>query len=383
MGREKGTGTIVPTKTPKGADRWRIAVTMADGRRVWRTARTPREAERIRRQLVEARELDLDPTRQTLAAYLRSWIAGLRDARNQRVRPRTLDHYELIVEHHIIPALGSYKLAAITLRRVQAWLDADPAAPRTVLHHHAVLRRALNVAVRQRLLPYNPTKGVELPDEPDPCARPLSIEEVRLLLTATRGDRLRALWRLAIVTGLRQGELLGLGWDNIDGATITVSMQLQRLIGEAEREAARRDGRKPVGRWAYTPPKAARALKRVAIDPDTAAILVEHERRMKAERTPEWEFFGLVFLTPQGQPFHSADVERQFHAACDKAGIPRRRFHDMRHSSAHLLSDLGVTMEARKARLGHTTDRMAAMYSGASEAQDRIAVDRLGEAIGG
>lgn len=66
MGREKGQGTVVQTKTPKGADRWRVAVTMPDGRRVWRTAKTPREAERIRRALVEARELDLDPSRQTI-----------------------------------------------------------------------------------------------------------------------------------------------------------------------------------------------------------------------------------------------------------------------------------------------------------------------------
>jgi integrase len=383
MAREKGQGSVVPTKTPKGADRWRIAVTMADGRRVWRTARTPREAERIRRQLVEARELDLDPTRQTLGAWLRSWIAGLRDARNQRVRPRTLDHYELIVERHIIPALGSLKLAAVTGRRVQAWLDADPAAPRTVLHHHAVLRRALNVAVRQRLLPYNPASAVELPRARVSVAAPLTLPEVRALLAATRGDRLHALWRLAIVTGLRQGELLGLAWDDVDGATITVSAQLQRIVEHAEREAAAREGRKPVGTWLRTPPKAARKLLSIAIDPETAAVLDEHRLLMAAERTPEWTHFGHVFVDQRGRPFHSAAVEHQFHAACDAAGIPRRRFHDMRHSSAHLLSDLGVTMEARKARLGHTTDRMAAMYSGASEAQDRIAVDRLGEAIGG
>jgi hypothetical protein len=115
--REKGTGTIVPTKTPAGADRYRIAVTMADGRRVWRTARTPKEAERIRKALVEARELDLDPTRQTLADYLRSWIAGLRDARNARVRPRTIENYAMIVERHIIPTTrrtGSFALRTRT-----------------------------------------------------------------------------------------------------------------------------------------------------------------------------------------------------------------------------------------------------------------------------
>ena len=119
MGRPKGQGTIVPIPpSPGGTKRWRVAVTMPDGRRVWRTAHSPREAERIRAQLVEARELGLDPTRQTLAAYLRGWIDAM--ALHGRVRPRTLDHYRLIVETHIVPALGSLKLSAVTGRRVQA-----------------------------------------------------------------------------------------------------------------------------------------------------------------------------------------------------------------------------------------------------------------------
>ena len=365
MGREKGTGTIVATKTPAGADRWRIAVTMADGRRVWRTARTPKEAERIRAQLVEARELDLDPTRQTLAAYLRSWIASLRDARHQRVRPRTLESYVNVVEHHIIPALGGYKLVAVTPRRIQAWIDADPAAPAGVRLHHAVLRRALNVAARQRLLPYNPASFVELPATRSEVARPLTLDEVRALLAATRGDRLHALWRLAIVTGLRQGELLGLGWDDLDGATLTVNAQLQRLDR----------------RWVRTPPKASRTLTRVALDPGTVAVLEEHRRRMAGERTPLWRYHGLVFVTPAGEPFHNSFIRRIFGEACDAAGIPRRRFHDLRHAAAHLMADVGVSQEARKLRLGHTTDAMASHYSGASEAQDRLTAELLGSLL--
>ena len=364
MGREKGQGTIVRTKTPAGADRWRIAVTMADGRRVWRTARTPREAERIRRQLVEARELDLDPTRQTLADYLRGWMASLRSS--QRVAPRTLETYGLAVERHIIPALGGHKLAAVTPRRIQAWVDASALAPKTVTLHHGVLHRALGIAVRQRLLPYNPASAVELPRPTRDVARPLTLDEARRLLLATSGDRLHALWRLALVTGLREGELLGLAWDDVDGATITVGHQLQRLDRQ----------------WRRTAPKSARTLVRVALDRATAVALDAHRVRMAQERTPAWEFFGLVFVTERGRPFHRPTILREFHVACDKAGIPRRRVHDLRHTTAHILADLGVTMETRKARLGHTTDAMAAHYAGASEAQDQLAVRRLGKALG-
>ncbi len=368
VARAKGQGTIVPIgASPGGRKRWRVAVTMPDGSRVWRTAHSLREAERIRAQLVEAREQELDPTRQTLADYLRSWIAGLRNARTARVRPTTLDHYALIVERHIIPALGTVKLSALPASRIQAWLDADPASPRTIHHHHAVLRRALNVAVRQRVLAWNPATAVELPDVDDDKADPLTLEEARALLAATREDRLGPLWRLALVTGLRQGELLGLAWDDVAPDAVTVRAQLQR------REGA----------WSLTAPKAARKVQRIAIDPDTAAMLDAHRIRMAAERTASWQYHGLVFPTPDGQPYQRRQILREWHAACDRAGIRQRRFHDVRHTSAHLLLDEGVTEDVRMARLGHSTTKMARKYSGASETQDRAAAVGLGRALGG
>jgi integrase len=326
MRRPMGQGTIVPwMPTPTGQKRWRIAVTMADGKRVWRVARSPREAERIRRQLVDARELDLDPSRQTVAGFLRSWIAGLREARNQRIRPRTIEHYEGIVENHLVPALGDLRLSALTPGRVQAFLDADGAAPRTVHHHRAVLRRALNVAVRQRLLPYNPAALVEPPRVEREKADPLTADEARRLLEATAGDWLHALWRLALVTGLRQGELLGLAWDDVEADAIVVKAQLQRLSPEMGGD---------VNGWARTSTKAARTVDRVAIDAGTAEVLAEHRKRQATARTPAWRYFGLVFVTERGDPYHPSTIRKRFGEACDAAGIRRRRFHDLRGSTA-------------------------------------------------
>jgi integrase len=379
MGRPKGQGTIVPIS----GKRFRVAVTMADGRRVWRTAHSPREAERIRLALVEARELDLDPTRQTLADYLRSWIAGLRDAKVQRVRPRTLDHYAMIVEKHIIPKLGKVKLSAVTGRRIQAWIDADPAAPRTIRHHHAVLRRALNIAVRQHLLPWNPAAAVELPSVTGDHAQPLTIAEARALLEATKADWLGPLWRLALVTGMRSGELLGLSWDDLGPDSIEVRGQLLRRIDDAERAAALAEDRKPRGAWSLTAPKAARRVQRIALDPATIAVMEAHRRKMAEKRTASWRFHGLVFVTPEGEPYHATDVLKAFHAACAAAKIPERRFHDLRGTSATLLRADGVAEDTRMARLGHSTTTMARHYAQASEDQDRAAADGLGKALGG
>jgi integrase len=164
-----GDGTI----TKRSDGRLQVTVNVAGKRRFAmvpaRLVRTDpkaarRKAEELRRELVDKREAGIEPSSQTLAVFLRSWIDGLRDARRQRVRPRTLDHYALIVERHIIPALGKYRLDRLSERHVQAWLDGDAGSPRTVHHHRAVLRRALNVAVRHRLVERNVAVAVELPE---------------------------------------------------------------------------------------------------------------------------------------------------------------------------------------------------------------------------
>lgn len=375
MGRPKGQGTIVPSApTPTGQKRWRVAVTMPDGRRVWRTARSPREAERIRAALVEARELDLDPTRQTAAGYLRSWVASLREARHRRIRPRTLDHYEMIVERHIIPALGNLRLSQLTVPRVQAWIDADPASARSVHHHRAVLRRALNVAVRQRLLSYNPAALVEVPAVDADRSDPLTPDEVHALLEATEDDRLGPLWRLALATGLRLGELMGLAWDDLDldAGTITVSAQLQRLSADRGGDA---------NGWARTPTKAARTLPRVAITGRTLEVMAAHRTRMAAERTPDWRYFGLVFVNPKGDPYHPSTILLAFRKACAAAGIRQRRVHDLRHTANRLLKDAGVSEDERMARLGHSTAAMSRRYGGPSEDRDRMAAAALERAI--
>lgn len=359
-----GAGSITKRKT---GPPFQVSVTMTGGRRVYRYADDLRSAERIRRELVAQREADVDPTRQTVADFLRSWISGLRDAKRQRVRPRTLEHYALIVERHIIPSLGRYTLPALREVHVQRWLDAESSSPRTIHHHRAVLRRALNVALRQRLITGNPAVGVELPDATYRGARPLTLAEAQAVIGATVDDRLHALWRLALDTGLRQSELLGLGWDDVDldKGTVTVRSQLQRIAGA----------------WVRTTTKANRDLENISITPDTVAALREHQRRMAAERTPEWVFYGLVFPTKRGQPHVNRVILNEWHRACEKAGIERRRFHDIRHSTSTLMREIGVAEDTRMARLGHSTTTMARRYGHAGEAQDRDAAERLGKAL--
>jgi hypothetical protein len=271
MARPKGQGTIVPgLPTPTGQKRWVVAVTMADGRRVYRKAASPKEADRIRRQLVEARELDLDPTRQTVAGYLRSWIAGLRNARHQRVRPRTLDHYEMIVERHIIPALGALKLSQLTVPQVQAWVDADPLAART---RPPPSRRPAPRAERRR----PPAAARVQPGRPGRDAggrgRPIRPADRRRDPGAARDDRRRPA-APAVATRARHrvppgraarprvGRRRPRGGHRHDPGAAAAALPPERG-GDAQG-------------WARTPPKAARTLERVAIAGETLEVLAEH-----------------------------------------------------------------------------------------------------------
>ena len=358
----RSDGRLQVSVTIDGRRRYRMVPRMADPKA------QQRKAEEALAKLRERRAAGLDPSDQRTAVFLRSWLESLDDARHARVRPRTRDHYRLIVERHIIPALGHHRLERLSERHVQAWLDADPAAPRTVHHHRAVLRRALNVAVRQRLLGRNVALGVELPRVRAFPGAPLTIDEARALLAATAGDRLHALWRLALDTGFRQGELLGLARDDVDtdGGTVAVAAQLQRRAGQ----------------WIRVPTKASRTVERIAIGPGTVAALRAHLVRLAAERQPGWVYHGLLFVTLRGEPWHGAAILREFHRACDAADIPRRRFHDLRSTSATLLAEAGVSEAVRMARLGHATEAMSRHYAKVREPLDRDAAARLDAALG-
>lgn len=365
---EHGRGSRYKTtaRLKDGTTRKRIVVVMTiGGRRITRTVRTEREADKAQAELIRIRELELDPTRQTIADFLRGWLESRANSKRKPLRDRTLVSYTQLVEQRILPGLGHRTLLArLTRRRIQAWVDAAPGSPATVRNAYAVLRIALGTAVGESL-PSNPAVGVELARSRYRAA-PLTRQEQHALIEAAKGDRLEALWRLAMVTGLREGELLGLPRDALDGSWIKVDSQLQRVKGG----------------WALRPPKSARTMERLFLDGGTVAIVKDHLRRMAEERQPSWRYHGLMFVTESGEPFHAKRIRTEFLRLCDRAGVAHRRFHDLRHSNNRLSKDLGIDQSVRMARHGHSTTEMDARYGGPSEEQDRMAAERYAEAIG-
>jgi integrase len=216
-------------------------------------------------------------------------------------------------------------------------------SPRTVQYHHAILRRALGQAHRWGLVSRNVAKLVDPPRVRRPEIRPLTPEQARTLLEAARGDRLEALYTVALAVGLRQGEALGLRWDDIDldRGWLTVRNALQRL-GPG---------------WQLVEPKTARCRRTIALPSVVAAALQSHRTRQLQERLwagARWQENDFVFASRIGTPLDGTNVTRRFQQLLRRSGLPRQRFHDLRHACASLLLAQGVHPRVVMETLGHS-----------------------------
>jgi len=336
----------------KRADgRWeaRVIVTGADGRRTRRSllAHTRNEVrdKLTAAQRAEANGLPQPAERVTVGAFLDGW---LRDSVRPTVRPSTYRNYEAIVRVHLAPGLGHVPLARLTPQQVQAFLNAKSTgklAPRTVAYLRAVLRQALGQAERWGLVTRNAARLAEPPRVPRREVSPLSPDQARLFIEAIRGDRLEALYLVALGAGLRQGEILGLAWTDIDfeAATLTVRHALQRV-----------DGQLTLGEPKSVTSRRVVALPNLVVDALRAHRTRQRQGRLLAGSRWHDDPRGFVFTTTVGTPMDGIAVTRRFQAILVSAGLPRQRFHDLRHACASLLLAQGVSPRVVMETLGHS-----------------------------
>lgn len=277
--------------------------------------------------------------------YLERW---LKDSVEGNVRSRTLSNYQMQVRRHIVPALGGIKLKALSPAHVQGLyrqkLDSG-LAPSSVRYIHAVLHRALKQALRWGLVPRNVSEAVDLPKLVNEEVDALLPEEARAFLEAAHGDRFEALYVVAVTTGMRRGELLGLRWPDItlDGtATLRVARQLQRM----------RDG----SGLKFVPPKSGKG-RTIRLPLRTVETLKAHRARQAEEKLKAGSLYqdgGLVFATEVGTPLEPSNIDRRsFKPLLAKAGLPDMRFHDLRHTCATVLLTEGVNPKFVQELLGH------------------------------
>jgi integrase len=296
--------------------------------------------------------------RSTVAVLFQRWLGEV--VKPNRA-PRTYDGYLQYAERHILPDLGRIRLMDLTPATVQEWVNRKASsglAPRTVTQLRAILRAALNRAIKWRLLVYNPAAQVDLPraqvarDGEESAASYLTPDQYRTFVRSLASDRLEALYVLAATTGMRQGEVLGLRWQDIDLEAGEVRVR-QTLVRVREQGA---DG-KFHQRLIFGVPKTEKSRRTLALPDATAEALIRHRDRQDGERTAagaRWQDSGLVFTTPIGTPIDPSNLIREYHQRLASADVPRVRFHDLRHTFASLLAAEGADLHEIMGALGHS-----------------------------
>jgi integrase len=328
----------------------------SDRRQVWRGGyRTKWEATAAeRRFLVEledaAAQTCADERGQTVAGFLTDWLVQSAPTR----RPTTSVSYERCVRDHVIPVLGAVVLRDLSADHVRSWqaeLLRKPLrfrdgtlSPTTVRYCHRLLRRALQDALRWELIDRNPCDAVIAPRRADTEMQVWSPTEARRFLEFVADDRLAAMWRLFLATGMRRGEIAGLRWIDVDL--------------EAGRLAVRHTRVLVYDQATVSEPKTRRSRRVVAVDEGTQRALTLHRQRQNTERryaSEVWTETGYVVVREDGQPLDPDRISHLFRLTAEAAGVPRIRLHDLRHTAAALALATGMHPKVMSDRLGHSS----------------------------
>ena len=343
MGKKRGNaeGTVFMRRD----GRWVATISLGGGRRKSFYGETRQVVATKLTSALKARAdgLPVVAERQSVESFLAAWL----DTAKQSIRPRTYEAYELNVGR-VSPYLGRVKLARLTPAQIQACYGAlleSGLSRRSVEQAHAVLHRALRVAVMWGMIGRNPTDAVAVPRPEHKEMRTLTHEEVQRLFATTSEDRLHPLWVLLTTTGVRIGEALGLRWSDVDadGGRVNIQRALQRQRGRG---------------LVFVEPKSAAARRVVHLARHTMDTLSLHRRRQLQERLvagSAWREGDLVFCCEDGRPLENSTVRGVLRRALQRAELPMVRIHDLRHTAASLLLAGGVHPRVVQELLGHST----------------------------
>ena len=303
----------------------------------------------------------------TVAEYLDGWLAA-----KQTIRATTRMSYQQHINDYLRPHLGRILLVNLRVGLIEDMYAAIRSqgnlSNSSIRRLHATLRGALNTAVRRNLIPVNPATHVELAPSTKHAVEVWSPTQVRQFLDANQDERLIALFHLLALRGLRRGEALGLRWEDLDldQKVLRVAQQLVEVGTEL----------------VFGPPKTKTGTRTVSLDDTTVAVLRAHRARQSAERLAfgqGWIDNGLVFTREDGTPVRPNHATSHFPLMITKAGLPKIRLHDLRHTSASLGLQSGESLKEVSDRLGHssiviTADTYAHIAPElAQESADRVA----------
>jgi integrase len=294
----------------------------------------------------------LEASTEPLRSFLKRWL----DAVAPSLGDSTVYSYGMVIRNRIVPELGNVPLGKLTARSIQELLARQLERgykPSTVQQTHSVLRAALAQAVEWREVPRNVAADVRAPRNDEPEREAWTVEEIRRFLATAADDPYGPLWRLALDTGMRLGELLALRWSDVDlkAEMVTVRRTVTRSL---------------TGGWKIgDAPKTNRGRRMIAIASSTVALLQRHRAAQDARRKAlgsDWHDLDLVFDRRDGGLASEWTVQQAFARAIEKAQVRRITFHQLRHTNATLLGEI-LPPRLLQDRLGHATLAMTMKYS--------------------
>jgi integrase len=316
---------------------------------------------------------EADAKKITVDKYLGEWLLHVAPT----LRPASRGRYAEVIKLHIGPVLGRVLLAKLTpldVQRLYADRLAGGLSPTTVSLIHNMLHKALKQAVRWGLLTRNVTEMVEPPSRARSQYTVWTGEQVRTFLAAADRDEYAALWRLAVYTGMRRGEMLGLQWADVD---------FERAVLSVKRTYSRgTDDKFELGQT-----KTASGRRQITLPSNLVGTLRAHRIKQLEDRLQMGEDYqdkGFVFANAIGEPVHPNTLAGHFSALIAAVELPRIRIHDLRHGHATLLMEDGVHPKVVSERLGHSNIKMTIdLYSHVTPTMQRQVSDRLEKLIEG
>jgi|SRR5579875_672349 integrase len=375
--RGHGEGSIYRRKD----GRWTAEISLEGRKSKFLYGKTRKEVqEKLKTALYEQQQgMLVTGPQQKVGQFLSHW---LEDVHKQSIRPRTYERYEEIVRLHLVPEIGHHHIQKLSPQNLQAFYKKkleDGLSATTVISFHNLLHKALETAVRWNLLARNPCDLVSPPRRKHFEIQPLSIQQIRQFLAVTRGHRQEALFILALATGMRRGELLGLKWQDID---------LERGTLQVRRILTRIPSKLPGKGFEEAEPKTDKGRRSIVLPSFAVEALRQHrlrQREAKLKAGPAWRDHDYVFCTPIGTHLNpTRDVLDVLKSFLKQAGLPDIRFHDLRHSSATMLLGMQVHPKIVQEILGHSQIAITMdIYSHILPTMQEEAMNKLNDVLQG
>ena len=371
--RDAGDGTIRLRTDGRWEGRYTVGYHPETGKQIMRSvyAKTKREVrEKLNKILTDIQEgAYIEPTSITVGQWLDTWLKEYKI----NLRPETKASYEMHIRIHLKPDLGKIRLNKLTTHQIQhlynKLINERGLSPKTVKNIHGALHAALEQAKINGYLRINPSEGTTLPKIEKEELKVMDTQDVSAFLRAIKGDEYELPLFVALFTGLRQGELLGLTWDCVDfeKGTLLINKQHNRAKGEKE--------------FHFSPLKNSRPRCLTAASAVMDALKEQQRRQAQwaTELGSAWDNSeNLVFTTQMGRYINNKTIWMNFKRIVTELGMPELRFHDLRHTFSINSLQAGDDIKTVQENLGHATASFTlATYAHATLGMKRENANRM------